>query len=248
MNQVKIKVTNSTSTVDFNNTSHAFYDMIITIQNVSVSQTVNIYDVEGNLINDQPLAFYYPIKIVLKDVPLGSITFEDVNVYNVILSYVIKSNPDGISYIDFINETSVHPSVSIHSGYQETFTGGTFIEYSTLLANAGVSDTNSVILIKSIYYYYTASTSGTYVNEVSVPEGLNQKIIDYFSVPVTSGDSYTISINQSVYQYVTAQAGAGTIILVPLPSPIVLRDAYLSIIDGETTNETEIIISYEVSS
>jgi hypothetical protein len=248
-NQVKIKVTDSTSTVPFNNTAHAFYDMIIAIQNVSVSQTISIYDVEGNLINDKPLTFGYPVKIILKDVPLGSISFEDVNVYSVILSYVIKSNPGGIPYIDFINETSVHPSISTNSEYSGTFTGSTTINYSTLLANAGVTDTDSVILIKSIYYSYTSSATGTYDNILGIYEGFFTKLTDFFSVSVTTGDVYDISINQSVYQYSTGQSDGIQNILIPLPSPIILRDGHdLSINDGETTNVTEIVISYEVLS
>jgi hypothetical protein len=255
VNQVKIKVADSTSTVPFNNTANAYYDMIITVQNISISQTINIYDVEGNLINDIPLAFYYPIKIVLKDVPLGSITFEDVNVYNVIISYVIKSNPDGIPYIDFDNETSVHAAITtVNSEYQASIYPPVRIDYLTLLDNADATNTNSVISIKSIYYQYNASVTGTYDNIIGIYDGFYTNLTDFFSVSVTSGNTYNVSINQSVYQYGTVQSNGVTgtsegYILVPLPSPIVLMNGYyLFINDGETTNETEIDISYEVLS
>jgi hypothetical protein len=246
-NQVKIKVTDSTSIVPFNNTSNAFYDMIITIQNISISQTISIYDVEGNLINDKPLYFDYPVKIIIKDVPIGSISFEDVNVYDVILSYVIKSQPEGIPYIDFITETSIHPPIPVNSFYNTTFTSSIFIDFSTLLENAGVTNINSVISIQSIYYFYTASATGSYGNllQVNYPDGLIT--IDNFSSSVTSGETYDFTFNSSIYKF--QQLTNGYEILIPLPNPIIISNGQKLYIDvEENENITSLSIAYQVIS
>jgi hypothetical protein len=246
-NQVKIKVTDSTSTVNFTNTSHAYYDMIIAIQNVSVSQTVNIYDVEGNLINDKPLSFNYPVKIILKDIPLGGISFVDVNVYDVILSYVIKSNPDSIPYIDFITETSIHPAIPINSFYNTEFTGNITIDFSTLLANTGVTNTNSIISIQSIFYTYEASTTATYQNILQVLSPYSTITVDNFNSSVTSGDIYNFIFNSSIYQFQTISTDFET--LIPLPNPIIISNGQkLVVISDELTNITSISILYQVIS
>lgn len=266
VNQTKIKVTPSTSTVNFNNTAHAFYDMIITVQSISISQTINIYDVEGNLINDKPLYFNYPIKIILKDVALGSISFSDVNNYNVILSYVIKSSPEGITYIDFINETSVHPVISTGAVYipENGFTGNITIDYSTLLSNANVTNPYSLILIQAIYYSYTSSTTGTYTNMIGIDysnysgsiysfeptgEGTFPGLIGSFNTSVTSGDLYAVNLNQSIYQSGTGVYNNRNYTLFPLPVPIaIVNGESLFIVDGESTNTSTLIISYQVIS
>jgi hypothetical protein len=247
INQVKIKVADSTSTVNFNNTSHAYYDMIITIQNVPISQSVSIYDVEGNIINDKPLTFNYPVKIILKDVPLGSISFQDVNVYSVILSYVIKSQPKGIPYIDFIIETSIHPPIPINSSYYTEFTSDISIDFSTLLANAGITDENSIISIQSIGYSYTSSTTGTYTNYLQVNSSTTSITIDNFNSSVTSGDGYSFTFNSSIYQFQTISADFQT--LIPLPNPIIISNGQKLYIDvEENVNITSLSISYQVIS
>jgi len=249
VNQTKIKVTPSTSTINFNNTSHAYYDMIITIQNISISQAINIYDVEGNIINDKPLTFNYPIKIILKNVALGSISFSDINVYDVILSYVIKSNPEGVPYIDFITETSVHPTIPVNSFYQTEFSLQTTIDFSTLLANAGITNKNSIISIQSIVYYYTASATNSYENTLAVLNtGTNTAAyIDNFNTSVTSGDVWVFTFNSSIYEFQTI-TGSNQV-LIPLPNPIIISNGQgLYILSDEDTNITTVLISYQVLS
>jgi len=265
VNQTKIKVTPSTSTVNFNNTSHAYYDMIITIQNISISQAINIYDVEGNIINDKPLTFNYPIKIILKNVALGSISFSDINVYDVILSYVIKSNSEGIPYIDFDNETSVHPVTSTGAVYipENGFTGNITIDYSTLLANANITNPYSLILIQSIYYSYTSSTTGTYTNMIGIVYSLQSgsiysfepsgedisALIDSFNTSVTSGDLYAVNLSQSIYQPGTGTYNNRNYTLFPLPVPIsIVNGESLFIVNGETAITASLIITYQVIS
>ena len=82
----KIKITASTSIINFMNISNSYYDMIISIQNSAVNQSVTMKDTEGNDITEQPVVLTTSVKIILKDVKIGSILFYDTTSYNIIIS------------------------------------------------------------------------------------------------------------------------------------------------------------------
>ena len=100
MQNPKVKTVNSTSTVTFRNTSGSYYDMIISVQNQTIDQSINITDTEGNLVTENPIVLTVPAKVILKDVQVGTITFSDSNSYSIIISYLVKESASGIPYID----------------------------------------------------------------------------------------------------------------------------------------------------
>ena len=79
MQNPKVKTVNSTSTVTFRNTSGSYYDMIISVQNQTIDQSINITDTQGNLITENPIVLTVPAKVILKDVQVGTISFSDAN-------------------------------------------------------------------------------------------------------------------------------------------------------------------------
>ena len=100
MQNPKVKTVNSTSTVTFRNTSGSYYDMIISVQNQTIDQSISITDTQGNLITENPIVLTVPVKVILKDVQLGTITFSDSNSYSIIISYLVKESANGIPYVD----------------------------------------------------------------------------------------------------------------------------------------------------
>ena len=100
MQNPKVKTVNSTSTVTFRNTSGSDYDMIISVQNQTIDQSISITDTQGNLITEHPIVLTVPAKVIVKDVQVGTITFSDTNSYSIIISYLVKESANGIPYMD----------------------------------------------------------------------------------------------------------------------------------------------------
>ncbi|MHB8303967.1 MAG: hypothetical protein ACYDC6_14230 [Acidobacteriaceae bacterium] len=131
----KIKTVASTSKVDFQNISHSYYDMIISIQSSTINQTITMVDTEGINITEQPIVLTRSLKIIMKDQKIGSISFSDPNSYTIIISYSIKREAAGIPFIDFDYSTA-NTSVS-HTAHLLAFnaaTSGTANEITQLVA------------------------------------------------------------------------------------------------------------------
>ena len=193
----RVKTVSSTSSVDFRNTSGAYYDMIISVQNQTIDQSINITDTEGNLITEQPIALTVPAKVILKDVKIGTISFSDSNSYNIIISYIVKEVSTEIPYIniDYQNGYIYSQETGEPKLISTTFTADT---YYTVSPPAGKK-----WILRSIIMSWTAAATQTdypqiqiYPTEVSsnsqtIAEGsLN---ILYTSLSVTEGDVYVIS-------------------------------------------------------
>ena len=193
----KIKVANSTSTVDFMNTSNSFYDMIITIQNKNVAQTMYIYDTEGNAITEQAVVIDNSVKIILKDIKIGKITFTDINVYSIIISYVTKREAKGIPYIDFDYSTglvSLSGSQKIIAEYIiPSWENGTDYTVSDIGIPMGYSGR---LLVGSASF--TAGTTATSSVFVSIYMPYISPNNGYASVSLTEGDIYSIYFGEEV--------------------------------------------------
>lgn len=193
----RVKTVSSTSSVDFRNTSGAYYDMIISVQNQTIDQSINITDTEGNLITEQPIVLTVPAKVILKDVKVGTLSFSDSNAYNIIISYIVKDVSSGIPYvdIDYQNGYIYSQEVGSPNVINTTFTADT---YYTVSPPAGKK-----WILRSIVLTWTAAATQTdypqiqiYPNEISsnssnVSEGSLNLL--YTSLSVTEGDIYVVS-------------------------------------------------------
>lgn len=246
--KIKVKTVSSTSDVDFRNTSNGYYDMIIMIQNTLVSQTINITDVEGNLITEQPMILTNSGKIIIKDIKIGSISFSDTNSYNIIISYIIKSEPSGIPYIDIDYSTgniSVADSALSLKSVSSSFVNS--ILYSLPVPSG------KIWKIRSIAMEYKASVTQTNYWEISIipPTAL----ADYNSVyalllptiDATEGDIYSLllstsSPDQSSSKLVNTTYQSRYI----LYKEIEVNSNYSVYMEsGEPTNNTDFTIEYE---
>ena len=196
----KIKITASTSIVNFMNISNSYYDMIISIQNSAVNQSVTMKDTEGNDITEQPVVLTTSVKIILKDVKIGSILFSDTNSYNIIISYIVKREASGIPYIDFDYSTgnqNINSTRKIYDFY--SYSSGSF--NSTTFAASDFVPNGYIAHILGIFFEWDAKTTnsttniglGIYVNGVP-----NLYPVGYTTMNITSGDHYACSIGEDI--------------------------------------------------
>ena len=194
----RVKTVSSTSSVDFRNTSGAFYDMIISIQNQTINQSITILDTEGNEITEQPIVLTVPAKVILKDVKIGSISFSDSNSYSVIISYVVKENATGIPYVD----------IDYQNGYvyaQETGTPNLLKQTFTSSTGFTVSPpSGKKWILRSIILTWTADATQTDYPQIQIiPSELtfgNDSVLNlYFgSLSVTAGNYYGVDLAKYV--------------------------------------------------
>ena len=196
----RVKTTDSSSTVTFRNTSGSYYDMIISVQNKTVNQTITIQDTEGNLITENDIVLLIPAKVILKDVQLGSITFDDSNSYNITISYVVKESATGIPYIDldYQNGYTYTQNIETPTVYGSVVTASTVISLSP--------PPGTKWLIHSILMYWEAGATQTdIVAGQIVPQtgsGIAQPYLQasdlfaYESLSVTANDLYVVSLGE----------------------------------------------------
>ena len=196
----RVKTVSSTSSVDFRNTYGAFYDMIISVQNQAIDQSINITDTEGNLITEQPVVLTTSVKIILKDVKIGSILFSDTNSYNIIISYIVKREASGIPYIDFDYSTGNQNINSIRKIYDfYSYSSGSF--NSTTFAASDFVPNGYIAHILGIFFEWSAGTtnSSTHIGlELNVNNLGNQYLIGYTTMDITDGDLYNCAIGESI--------------------------------------------------
>ena len=213
----KVKTVSSTSTVTFRNTQGSYYDMIISVQNQTINQTISITDTEGNTITEDNIILTVPAKVILKDVQVGTITFSDSNSYNVIISYIVKTTASGIPYID----------VDYQNGYTYSQETGT----PTVLTKTFTGDVVTTIsppsgkkwILRSLTLTWTAAATVTDYPQIQIypTNSIASKFQDgvlnlYFDgISVTAGDMYALDLSKYVqtrssqlivYPYVTELA------------------------------------------
>ena len=196
----RVKTVSSTSSVDFRNTSGAYYDMIISVQNQAINQSINITDTEGNLITEQPVVLTTSVKIILKDVKIGSILFSDTNSYNIIISYIVKREASGIPYIDFDYSTgnqNINSTRKIYDFY--SYSSGSF--NSTTFTASDFVPNGYIAHILGIFFEWGAGTtnSSTHIGlELNVNNLGNPYLIGYTTMDITDGDLYNCAIGESI--------------------------------------------------
>ena len=217
MQNPKVKTVSSTSTVTFRNTSGSYYDMIISVQNQTISQSISITDTQGNLITENPIVLTVPAKVILKDVQVGTITFSDTNSYSIIISYLVKESANGIPYVD----------IDYQNGYIYTQETGT---PSVLTENFKADDGYTISppsgkkwILRSLAVIWTAGATQTDYPQVQIypSSTINAQFVVgllnlYFgSLSVTAGDPYALDLAPYVqsrsstlvnYPYTTEQA------------------------------------------
>ena len=192
MQNPKVKTVNSTSTVTFRNTSGSYYDMIISVQNQTIDQSISITDTQGNLITENPIVLTVPAKVILKDVQIGTITFSDANSYSIIISYLVKESANGIPYVD----------IDYQNGYIYTQETGE----PTLITKTGDElsfspPANKKWILRSIMITWTAAATQTDNIEVSIiPTSLPGPGLDllYTALDVTANDNYSVDLAEYV--------------------------------------------------
>ena len=188
----KVKTVSSTSTVTFRNTQGSYYDMIISVQNQTIDQTISITDTEGNSITENPIVLTVPAKVILKDVQVGTITFSDANSYNVIISYIVKKESSGIPYIDIDYQTG-------YTYVQET--GSPQLKTFSVAADSQISvspSTGKKWILRSFLMIWKAASTITETPQIQIAPssmsanaGLN---LYYDSLDVTAGDTYVLDL------------------------------------------------------
>ena len=196
----KIKITASTSIVNFMNISNSYYDMIISIQNSAVNQSVTMKDTEGNDITEQPVVLTTSVKIILKDVKIGSILFSDTNSYNIIISYIVKREASGIPYIDFDYSTgnqNINSTRKIYDFY--SYSSGSF--NSTTFAASDFVPNGYIAHILGIFFEWSAGTTNS-TTEIGLYLQVNSSaksfLVGYTNMNITSGDTYACAIGESI--------------------------------------------------
>ena len=195
MQNPKVKTVNSTSTVTFRNTSGSHYDMIISVQNQTISQSINITDTQGNLITENPIVLTVPAKVILKDVQVGTITFSDANSYSIIISYLVKESANGIPYVD----------IDYQNGYIYTQETGAPSEISaSFTASSGhalIPPTGKKWILRSLVITWQAAATQTDYPEVQIyaHETIAGVLNLYYgSLSVTAGDNYALDLARYV--------------------------------------------------
>ena len=199
MQNPKVKTVNSTSTVTFRTTSGSFYDMIISVQNQTISQSISITDTQGNLITENPIVLTVPAKVILKDVQVGTITFSDANSYSIIISYLVKESANGIPYVD----------IDYQNGYiytQETGTPTTITHTFSQPAYVISPPADKKWLLRSITLTWTAAATTTDYPHIqiyptnTIASGFQPDVLNlYFDgISVTAGDEYALDLAKYV--------------------------------------------------
>lgn len=242
----KVKTVASTSSVTFRNTSDSYYDMIISIQNQTITQSISITDTEGNSVTENPIVLSVPAKIILKDVKIGTISFSDENVYNVIISYIIKDTIAGIPYVD----------IDYQNGYtyvQET--GSPVVVTKSFDPETGYTvspPSGKKWILRSLTMSWVAAATGTDYPQVQIfPSSLASDLQDaalnlYFGgLSVTESDTYVVDLSRYV------QSRSSTAIVGPYVTEQTVSGAFelyssetLSIHIGSETGTTTVYLSY----
>ena len=243
----KVKTVNSTSTVTFRNTSGSFYDMIISVQNQTIDQSISITDTQGNLITENPIVLTVPAKVILKDVQVGTITFSDVNSYSIIISYLVKESANGIPYVD----------VDYQNGYiytQETGAPVTETQTGDLIGFSPPA--NKKWILRSIMITWTAAATQTDNIEVSIiPTGLSGPGLDllYTALSVTAGDNYSVDLAKYVQTMssteITYSGGSTYVTLQTVPGGFELysNEILTTYVQNETATITVTVSYIEVN-
>ncbi len=235
--RVKIKTTASTSNVIFTNTERGFYDMIISIQNSLVNQTINIYDTEGNLVTEDPIPLNQSAKIIIKDVKIGKISFSDPNSYLIVISYTVKVTASGIPYID-IDYASANTVLS--SAVEQQNIWQPLDNVSSIPVPSGKK-----WIIKSVQVYWTASETATqYVQFGLIPNGElvipGSYTLIQQSISATSGDTYSAiwSVYAETSNFAMEQNSANNIYTFAMPKELEAYNSGYSLIaySSEPTN------------
>ena len=243
----KVKTVSSTSTVTFRNTQGSYYDMIISIQNQTINQSITITDTEGNNVTENPIVLTVPAKVILKDVQVGTITFSDSNSYNVIISYIVKTTVSGIPYID----------IDYQSGFIYTQETGT----PTVLTKTFTGDVVTTIsppsgkkwILRSLTLTWTAAATGTDYPQIqiyptsTISSDFQDAVLNlYFDgISVTSGDKYALDLSKYVQARSSQVIEAPYVTEVAVPSGFEIYDTEtLSLIVGSETNDVTVYISY----
>ena len=209
MQNPKVKTVSSTSTVTFRNTSGSYYDMIISVQNQTISQSISITDTQGNLITENPIVLTVPAKVILKDVQVGTISFSDANSYSIIISYLVKESANGIPYVD----------IDYQNGYiytQETGAPAT-------MTQSFVADESSSItppsgkkwILRSLTLTWTAAATTTDYPRVQIypvdiiSSGDQTSVLNLYaaSLSVTADDNYILDLAGYVQSRTNQQLG-----------------------------------------
>ena len=195
MQNPKVKTVNSTSTVTFRNTSGSYYDMIISVQNQTIDQSINITDTQGNLITENPIVLTVPAKVILKDVQVGTITFSDANSYSIIISYLVKESANGIPYVD----------IDYQNGYIYTQETGapteTTVSFTASGGHAFIPPTGKKWILRSLVISWQAAATQTDYPTVQIyPEKTIAGVLNlyYGSLSVTAGDNYALDLARYV--------------------------------------------------
>ena len=246
----RVKTVSSTSSVDFRNTSGAFYDMIISIQNQTINQSITILDTEGNEITEQPIVLTVPAKVILKDVKIGSISFSDSNSYSVIISYVVKESSSGIPYIDidyqngyiYVQETGIPNLVT------DSFVGST--GYTT-----GPPSGKKWILRSLILQWKAAATTTDYPQIQIFPSSTSSQFAHvalnlYFdSLAVTENDDYIVDLSKYVQSRSSQEIEGAYVSEYAVPSgfEIYSNETLKAYVNGESADVTFYLSYIEVN-
>ena len=195
MQNPKVKTVSSTATVTFRNTSGSYYDMIISVQNQTIDQSISITDTQGNLITENPIVLTVPAKVILKDVQVGTISFSDANSYSIIISYLVKESANGIPYVD----------IDYQNGYIYTQETGapteTTVSFTASTGHAFVPPTGKKWILRSLVIFWQAAATQTDYPQVQIyPEKTIAGVLNlyYGSLSVTAGDDYALDLARYV--------------------------------------------------
>lgn len=197
----KVKTTSSTSTVSFRNTEKSYYDMIISIQNQTINQSISITDTEGNNVTENPIVLTVPAKVILKDVQVGTITFSDSNSYNVIISYIVKTTVSGIPYIDIDYQSGfIYTQETGTPVTQKIISSGTLYPTFTLTPASGKK-----WIIRSLSVIWTAASTGSDYPQIQILPSISGSVdtstglfLFYDTISTTANDDYIIALSEYV--------------------------------------------------
>ena len=242
----KVKSVDSTSTVTFRNTAGSFYDMIISVQNQTINQSITILDTEGNLITENPIVLTVPAKVILKDVKIGSITFSDTNIYNVVVSYITKDTASGIPYvdIDYQNGYIYAQETGIPKAISTSFTNSTY--------SVSPPSGKKWILRNIMMTWEAAATVNDFPQVQIVPSGLDLTLVEttaynlfYDSLAVTAGDSYIVDLARYVQSRSSQEIGSQYVTEQTVPGAFELYSNENLVLNvGNETNQIDVYVTY----
>ena len=240
----RVKTVSSTSSVDFRNTSGAFYDMIISVQNQTIDQSINITDTEGNLITEQPIVLAVPAKVILKDVKVGTLSFSDSNAYNIIISYIVKDVSSGIPYVDIDYQNGYTYSQETGEPDVATYEGtGSF----TISPPSGKK-----WILRSLILEWTAAATQTDYPQIQIipsATGILHKSsilnLAFIVLSVTEGDAYAVDLAEYVQSRSSEFIGTAYVSEVTVSNGFILYpNEVLSAYVGSETATVYITLSY----